>query len=90
MHPRKGEKKKQEARTKVQAREQCKRGGPQGGKGTTKNRTLHELPDTHQPRRGEVNPIELQAYHEPSPTIRAHLKIEAMCTLYNATDTLCF
>ncbi len=30
-------KKKQAARTKVQASKQPKRGGPQGGKGTTKN-----------------------------------------------------
>jgi hypothetical protein len=39
-HPRKGEKKKQGARTKVQASKHPKRGRPQGGKGTTKNRTL--------------------------------------------------
>ncbi len=37
---RKGEKKKQGARTKDQASKQPKRGGPQGGKGTTKNQTL--------------------------------------------------
>jgi hypothetical protein len=35
-HPRKGEKKKQRARTKVQARKQPNTSGPQGGKGTTK------------------------------------------------------
>jgi hypothetical protein len=35
-HPRKGGKKKQGARTKVQASKHPKRGGPQGGKGTTK------------------------------------------------------
>jgi hypothetical protein len=35
-HPRKGEKKKQRARTKVQASKQPNTGGPQGGKGTTK------------------------------------------------------
>jgi hypothetical protein len=35
-HPRKGEKKKQEARTEVQASKQPKRGRPQGGKGTSK------------------------------------------------------
>jgi hypothetical protein len=34
-HPRKCEKKKQGARTKVQASKQPKRDGPQGGKGTT-------------------------------------------------------
>jgi hypothetical protein len=39
-HPRKGEKKKQGAKTKVQANKQPKRGSPPGGKGTTKNRTL--------------------------------------------------
>jgi hypothetical protein len=31
-HPRKGEKKKQGTRTKVQASKQPKRGGPQGGR----------------------------------------------------------
>jgi hypothetical protein len=41
-HSSKGEKKKQEARTKVQASKQPKRGGLPEGKGTTKNRTLHE------------------------------------------------
>ncbi len=35
-HPRKGENKKQGAKTKVQANKQPKRGGSQGGKGTTK------------------------------------------------------
>jgi hypothetical protein len=35
-HPRKGEKKKQGASTKVQASKQPKRPGPQGGNGTTK------------------------------------------------------
>jgi hypothetical protein len=36
-HPRKGEMKKQGARSKVWARKQPKRGGPQGGKGIPKN-----------------------------------------------------
>jgi len=36
-HPREGEKKKQGVRTKVQANKQHKKGGPPGGKGTTKN-----------------------------------------------------
>jgi hypothetical protein len=45
-HPRKGEKKKQGARTKVQASKQPNRGGPQGVKGTTKNRTLHQSRNT--------------------------------------------
>jgi hypothetical protein len=36
-------KKKQGARTKVQASKQPKLGQPQGEKGTTKNRTLHQL-----------------------------------------------
>jgi hypothetical protein len=36
-HPRKGEIKKQEARTKVQASKHPKRGWPQGENGTTKN-----------------------------------------------------
>jgi len=36
-HPRKGEKKKQGARTKVQASKQPNKGGSQGGMGTIKN-----------------------------------------------------
>jgi hypothetical protein len=40
-HPRKGEKKNQGARTKVQASKQPKRSGPQGGKGATKYHNLH-------------------------------------------------
>jgi hypothetical protein len=40
-HPRKEEKKKQGARTKVEDSKQPKRSRPQGGKGTTKNQTLH-------------------------------------------------
>jgi hypothetical protein len=40
-HPKKGrEKKKQRARTKVQASKQPKQGRPQGGKGTTKKQTF--------------------------------------------------
>jgi hypothetical protein len=36
-HPRKGEKRKPGAETKVRASKQPNKGGPQGGKGTTKN-----------------------------------------------------
>jgi hypothetical protein len=36
-HPRKGEKRKRGPRTKVRASKQPNKGGPQGGKGTTKN-----------------------------------------------------
>jgi hypothetical protein len=39
-HPRKGEKRKQGARTEVQASKQSNKGVPQGGKGTTTNQTL--------------------------------------------------
>jgi hypothetical protein len=58
-HPRKGEKKKQRASTKVQASKQPKRGEPQGGKGTIKNWTLQQLHEAYQLKRGEVNPIKL-------------------------------
>jgi hypothetical protein len=51
-HPRNGEKKKQRAKTKAQASQQPKRGDPQGGKGTTKNRTLHQLHEAYQLREG--------------------------------------
>jgi hypothetical protein len=47
-------KKKQGARTKVQASKQPKRGRPQGGKGTTKNQTLHQLREAYQLKRGKV------------------------------------
>jgi hypothetical protein len=60
-HSRKGEKKKQGASTKVQASKQPKRGEPQGGKGTTKNWTLQHLHEAYQLKKGEVNPIKLQA-----------------------------
>jgi hypothetical protein len=43
QHPRKGEKKKQGARTKVQASKWLKGGGPQGGKGTTNYQNLHQI-----------------------------------------------
>jgi hypothetical protein len=36
-HPSRGEKRKQVARTEVRASKQPNKGGPQGGKGTTKN-----------------------------------------------------
>jgi hypothetical protein len=54
-HPSKGEKKKQGTRTKVQASIQPKRGGPQGGKGTTKYRNLHQLLEAYQLKKGKVN-----------------------------------
>jgi len=58
-HPRKGEQKKQGAWTKVQASKQPKRGGPQGGKGTTKYQNLHQLLEAY--KKGEVNLMKLQA-----------------------------
>jgi hypothetical protein len=39
--PKKGRERKQGARTEVQASKQPNKGGPQGGKGATKNRSLH-------------------------------------------------
>jgi hypothetical protein len=61
-HPRKGEKKKQGARTNDQASKQLKRrDGPQGGKGTTEHQTLHQSYEAYQLKRGEINPIKLQA-----------------------------
>jgi hypothetical protein len=46
--------------TKVQASKQPKR-GRQGGKGPTKNRTLHQSHEAYQLKREEVNLIKLQA-----------------------------
>jgi len=41
-HPRKGEKRKHGASTEVHAIKQPNKGGPRGGKGATKNQTLHQ------------------------------------------------
>jgi hypothetical protein len=60
-HPSKGEEKKQGARTKVQASKQPKRGGPQGGNGTTTYQKLNQLQEAYQQKKGEVNPIKLGA-----------------------------
>jgi hypothetical protein len=46
-HPRKGEKKNKGQRTKVQGSKQPKRSRPQGGKGTTKNPTIHHPSFSH-------------------------------------------
>ncbi len=51
-HPRKGENKKQRARTKVQASKQLKRGVSHGGKGTTKYRNLHHSHEAYQLKKG--------------------------------------
>jgi hypothetical protein len=53
-YPSKGEKKKLGTRTKVQARMQPKRGGPQGGKGAPKYWNLHQLLEAYQLEKGKV------------------------------------
>jgi hypothetical protein len=58
-HPRKGEKRKQGARTEGQASKQPNKGGPQGEKGTIKNRTLHQSHEANQLKKGKVNLIKL-------------------------------
>ncbi len=50
--PRKEEKQKQGTMTKVQARKQPKGDRSQGGKGTIKNQTLHQLHEAYQLKRG--------------------------------------
>jgi hypothetical protein len=55
-HTSKGEKKNLGTRTKVQASIQPKRGGPQGGKGTTKYWNLKQLLEAYQLEKGKVNP----------------------------------
>jgi hypothetical protein len=52
--PRKGEKKKQGPRTKVQASKKPERSGPQGGKATTKYQNLHQSLEAYQLNKGEV------------------------------------
>jgi len=54
-HPRKGEKKKQGARPKVQANKQPKKDGPYRGKGNTKNQTLLQSHEAYQLKKGQVN-----------------------------------
>jgi hypothetical protein len=76
-HPSKGEKKKLGTRTKVQASMQPKRGRPQGGKGTTKYRNLHQLLEAYQLEKGKVKPtkcrrtntsLPIHSYHCCSPS----------------------
>jgi hypothetical protein len=64
-HPKKGEKKKQRARIKVEARKQPKRGAPHGGNGITKYKNLHQSFEAYQLKKGEVSPIKLQAQKNP-------------------------
>jgi hypothetical protein len=86
--PLKGEKRKQGARTKVQASKQPSKGGPQGGKGTTKNWTLHQLHEANKKKwKGGRKPHVTPSLEEPSHAITACLDMEAVCTLYNAIDT---
>ncbi len=47
-HPRKGEKYKQTARTKVQANKEPKRGVPHGGNGTIQYRNFHQSCEEYQ------------------------------------------
>jgi hypothetical protein len=55
----KEEKKKQGARTKVQASKQPKRDRQQEGNGTTKYRNLHQSLETYQLKKRKVNLIKL-------------------------------
>jgi hypothetical protein len=67
-HPRKGEKKKQGARTNDQASKQLKRDGPRG-KGTTENQTLHQSCEAYQLKRlkrGGGKPHITPSLEEPS------------------------
>jgi hypothetical protein len=87
--PVKGEKRKQGARTNVRASKQPNKGGPQGGKGTTKNWTLHQFAWSKSTKRKGGKPYKTPNLEEPSHAITAHLDIEAVCTLYSAIDTFC-
>ncbi len=60
-HPRKGEKRKQGSKIEVQPSKEPNKGEPQGGKGTTKNWTLHKSHETNQLKKGEINLIKLLA-----------------------------
>jgi len=65
------------------------KGGPQGGKGTTKNWTLHQFAWSKSTKRKGGKPYKTPNLEEPSHAITAHLDIEAVCTLYSAIDTFC-
>jgi hypothetical protein len=56
-HPRKGEKRKQGARIQVWASKQSNKGRPEGGKGTTKKRTFHQLHEANRLKKVKVNLI---------------------------------
>jgi hypothetical protein len=86
-YSRKGEKKKQEARTKVQASKQPKRGGPCGDKGTTKYPNLHQLLEAYPLEKGGGKPDKTPSLEEPSPAITVCLEMEVTCTLCKGTDT---
>ncbi len=60
-HSKKGEEMKQGPRIEVQASKQPNTSGPQGGKGTTNNQTLHQSHEAKQLKRGEVNLMKLLA-----------------------------
>jgi hypothetical protein len=61
-HPRKGEEKEQGAKTKkCRQANSPKEASHKGGKGTTKNPTLHQSHEAYQLKRGKVNLIKLQA-----------------------------
>jgi hypothetical protein len=83
-----GEKRKQGAMTEVQASKEPNKGGPQRGKGTTKNRTPHQSHEANQLKKGGGKPNKTPSLKEPSPAITTCLEMEATCTLCNAIDTL--
>jgi hypothetical protein len=72
---RNGEKRKQGPRTEVRASKQPNKGRPQGGKGNTKNVTLHQLHEANQ-LKGGGKPNKTPSLEEPSLAITAGIKME--------------
>jgi hypothetical protein len=58
-HPRKGEKKNQSARTRVQADKRPQRGEANGGKETTEYGNLHWSHEAYQLKKGDVKLIKI-------------------------------
>jgi hypothetical protein len=57
--PKERERKKTRGKDQSLGKQQPKQGGPQEGKGMTKNRTFRQSHEAHQLKRGEVNSIKL-------------------------------
>jgi len=93
MRPRKGEKKKQGVKTKVQVNKQPKRGRPQGGKGTPKYRNLRQSLEAYQLKKREVTLIKQSVFKSVFVFVTCvlttwyHYSIPHLCTSHQHAFT---